>query len=346
MTQNPFSTTFSKMPEYTYISTMGPREVIDNFSYDSPSESVYKIVGVRGSGKTVAMAKIQEAIAFDGKDSGWLVYMLNPSRDMLTQMAAHLYNEDFIKEKTKSKGITFNASVMGTGAGIGYIREADDRYFDIGVEIKKMLDIVREKKKKVLILVDEVSKTEQMQVFALEFGGWLIAGYPVYFVCTGLFENVQELGNVKNLTFFRRGTTIMTKPLGLAQMSEMYREKLGVNLDTAKTMATITRGYAYAFQELGALFFKSGKKDSLETICGGLKRELFSYSYEKIWEEMSMEDRALARLLTEKDEYKREEVLKMMGEKEKNYSVYRDRLLKRGIISARQGYIGLCLPYF
>ena len=28
------------------------------------------------------------------------------------------------------------------------------------------------------------------------------------------------------------------------------------------------------------------------------------------------------------------------------YSVYRDRLIKRGILSARQGYISLALPYF
>ena len=33
-------------------------------------------------------------------------------------------------------------------------------------------------------------------------------------------------------------------------------------------------------------------------------------------------------------------------DKPTNYSVYRDRLIKRGVISARQGYISLTLPYF
>lgn len=61
---------------------------------------------------------------------------------------------------------------------------------------------------------------------------------------------------------------------------------------------------------------------------------------------MSFEDKFLIKLLTEKEEYKREEVLKLMGGKAQNYSVYRDRLLKRGIISAKQGYISLALPYF
>ena len=50
--------------------------------------------------------------------------------------------------------------------------------------------------------------------------------------------------------------------------------------------------------------------------------------------------------MTEKTEYKREEVLKLMGEQSGNYSVYRDRLIKRGILSARQGYISLALPFF
>lgn len=35
-----------------------------------------------------------------------------------------------------------------------------------------------------------------------------------------------------------------------------------------------------------------------------------------------------------------------MKDKAANYSVYRDRLIKRGILSSRQGYISLALPYF
>ena len=52
--QNPFTTTFSKTPEYTYIHTEKTEEILENFVYENPSESVYKITGVRGSGKTVA----------------------------------------------------------------------------------------------------------------------------------------------------------------------------------------------------------------------------------------------------------------------------------------------------
>ena len=49
-------------------------------------------------------------------------------------------------------------------------------------------------------------------------------------------------------------------------------------------------------------------------------------------------DRFLALLLVEKDEYKREEVLRQMGDRAGNYSMYRDRLIKRGILESRIEY--------
>ena len=297
--QNPFTTTFSKTPEYTYIHTEKTEEILENFIYDNPSESVYKITGVRGSGKTVILAKVEEELRTnESRYINWLVLDVNPARDILGQIAAMLVKAGFGSQDKKTTGI------------------------------------------------DEVSKSEEMVKFASEYGRWLRAGYPVYFVCTGLYENIQELSNVKNLTFFRRAATVKTEPLNMIRMTEMYKSKLDIDSDEAREMAKITKGYAYAFQELGVLCFKKKAGESLKDILPKLKAELFAYSYEKIWEEMTEMDRFLAGLLIDKEEYKREEVLKLMGEKAGSYSMYRDRLIKRGIIKTRQGYISLALPYF
>ena len=70
--QNPFTTTFSKIPDDSYISVEQLDEIIQNFSYETPSESVYKITGVRGSGKTVLLAKIVSTLKSDEfKDKGF-----------------------------------------------------------------------------------------------------------------------------------------------------------------------------------------------------------------------------------------------------------------------------------
>ena len=322
--QNPFTTTFSKTPEYTYIHTEKTEEILENFVYENPSESVYKITGVRGSGKTVILAKVEEELKNnENRYINWLVFDVNPTRD-----------------------INISATVLGSGGGIGYTADKSNHFFDIGVEVEEMIQNVQKKGKKILIGIDEVSKSEEMIKFASEYGRWLRAGYPVYFVCTGLYENIQELCNVKNLTFFRRATTVKTEPLNMIRMTEMYRSKLIIDVSQARELAKITKGYAYAFQELGVLCFKKKENETLEDILSKLKSELFAYSYEKIWEEMTEMDRFLAGLLTEKEEYKRDEILKLMGEKAGSYSMYRDRLIKRGILNNRQGYVSLALPYF
>ena len=343
--QNPFTTTFSKVPENTYIHTEKTDEILENFLYDNPSELVYKITGVRGSGKTVILAKVEEELKSNGnKYINWLVFDVNPTRNILGQIAAMLVKEGFGSNDKKLSGASIPATILGTGGGIGYTR--NDDFFDIGVEVETMIQAAQKKGKKILIGIDEVSKSEEMVKFASEYGRWLRAGYPVYFVCTGLYENIQELSNVKNLTFFRRATTVKTEPLNMIRMTEMYRSKLNIAGEQAQKMAKITKGYAYAFQELGVLCFKKKAEETLEDILPMLKAELFAYSYEKIWEEMTELDRFLASLLTEKEEYKREEVLKLMGERAGSYSMYRDRLIKRGILNSRQGYISLALPYF
>ena len=129
-------------------------------------------------------------------------------------------------------------------------------------------------------------------------------------------------------------------------MAEMYKSRLGVSSEAAKEMAELTCGYAFAFQELGVLSFKYRDNFCLEDVVPLLKTELFAYSYEKIWEEMTGMDKYLARCLAEKKEYKREEVLTLMESKAANYSMYRDRLIKRGIVATRHGHIALALPFF
>lgn len=338
--QNPFTTTFSKVPQFSYIPTNQFDEIIDNFSYDKPSESLYKITGVRGSGKTVILAKVEEQLA--KKD--YLVIDVNPSRDTLVQIAAKLTSLGFGIDKKISKNLSVPASVLGSGGGLGFSFE-DEKYEDVGIDLEKMIENVAKKNKKILIGIDEVSKTKEMISFALEFGKWLRAGYPVYVVCTGLYENIMELSNVKNLTFFRRATTIKTGPLNRIRMSQVYKDKLNIDVEEAIKLADITCGYAYAFQQLGILYFKKNN-ETLDDLLVDFKTELYSYSYEKIWEELSENERMFLLTMIEKREYKREEILKLLGNKENSYSVYRDRLIKKGLLIPRQSYIKLSLPYF
>ncbi|MBR6404202.1 MAG: ATP-binding protein [Eubacterium sp.] len=343
--QNPFVTTYSKIPDNSYIPTEQTIEIVENFGYERPTESVYKITGVRGSGKTVLLAKVEEEITLLNKDE-WYVYRISPARDMLQQLLARLV-EDFsgIKgSERKEKSVNISAKLLGLGGEVGIKSSKDDNYFDQGLEIEKLLKKVEASHKKILIGVDEISKKSEVIEFVSEFGTWLRAGYPIFLVCTGLYENIEQLYNVPNLTFFRRATTVMTTSLNYIKMIDIYRRYLGIETSEARKLADMTGGYAYAFQELGVISFKN-KNIKIEELKEKLKTELFAYSYEKIWEEMSDGDRKLACILIDKAEYKKEEVVSRM-DKPNNYPVYRDRLIRKGILKNKQGYIGFALPYF
>ena len=160
--QNPFTTTFSKAPEYTYIATTKTAEILDNFSYENPSESVYKITGVRGSGKTVILAKIEEELRSESnKKKGWLVLDLSPARDMLGQMAAMLHKEGFGKRNIRDAGVSVSATILGSGGGFGFSSKKENDFFDIGVEVESMLQQIQKKENRVLIGIDEISKTPE-----------------------------------------------------------------------------------------------------------------------------------------------------------------------------------------
>ena len=318
--QNPFTLTFSKVPEYTYIPTEQTDEILSGLA----SEHVFRITGVRGSGKTVMLARIEQVLRSEEKrEEGWLVFDLNPTRDMLLQTASMLEAEGFGNPEMR------DSSVSGISDAVGM-----------------MLGEAKAKGKRILFAVDEVSKTEEMTDFLSEFGKWMEESYPVYLVCTGLYENLAEVNNVKALSFFRKASTVITGPLNMVRMAEMYRLRLNVDIADARSMAALTKGYAYAFQILGVMYFKRKEDETLDDVISSFKSELYAGSYEKIWDDLTDGDRFLVRILAQKDEYKREEILPLMGVRKGNYSMYRDRLLKRGLVRARQGYISLSLPFF
>lgn len=161
-TCNPFTVTAYQVPEGTYIITENVNKIVENFSYDRPSKSIYKIVGAGGTGKTVILRMVEEKLkGMCNGESGWLFFDINANGDILKQIS-----ERFAEE------------------GVIYLPEKGRMFWDICVEVEGMLRQVQQKK--ILIAIDDVSKSPQMVKFISEYGRWLRAGYPVYFICASL----------------------------------------------------------------------------------------------------------------------------------------------------------------
>ena len=60
---NPFTLSFGKKPAQFISRITQTNEIVENFRADVPSNQIYMLTGVRGSGKTVMMTTVSNIIA-------------------------------------------------------------------------------------------------------------------------------------------------------------------------------------------------------------------------------------------------------------------------------------------
>jgi hypothetical protein len=161
----------------------------------------------------------------------------------------------------------------------------------------------------------------------------------------GLYENISALQNEKTLTFLYRAPKFAMEPLNLALIAQRYQKIFAVDETEARRMAKVTEGYPYAFQLLGYLCYN--RKSSYLDVMGEFDAYLEEFVYAKIWSELSMRDQLVLRGMCAAQDRKVGTIRKVVGMNSSEFSVYRDRLIKKGIISAPcYGQVDFVLPRF
>ena len=334
---NPFSLSFGKKP-YEYISRLEQTDTIISTFDSEPSPShVYMIKGVRGSGKTVMMSKISEYF-FEKED--WMVIELSPERDLLNSLASRLYNSSLHPNIVEAK---IDLSFFGIGVSL----KSAIQITDIDVAIEKMLSVLKKKKKKLLITIDEVVNNKSVREFASMYQIYMRQDYPIYLLMTGLYENIYNLQNEKSLTFLYRAPKLSLEPLNAGAVINSYKMIFNIPEQTAKKMYAYTNGYPFAFQVLGYLCWENGGAESLEKILPVYDQYLDEYVYSKIWSELSAVDKSLIKEMSESGSNDVTHIRKNLDMDTSSFSVYRKRLIDKGLVAADgHGRLKLLLPRF
>ena len=333
---NPFTLSFGKQP-LTYISRLEQtNEVVENFSSEPANCMMYMITGVRGTGKTVFLSHLAKKFE---KNKDWLVVDLNPERDMLNSLASQIYNNSKVKHLfIKAK---FNFSFNGIGLSI----ENDKPVNDIEIIIFKLVEYLSAKNIKLLITIDDATSNNNLKVFAHTFQALLRKDYKVFMLMTGLYENLSALQKNKSLTFLSRSSQIILNPLNLPSIKDSYQEIFNISEDDAIKMAKLTNGYAYAYQVLGYLLWNSETKTISKKILSEYDYYLKSFVYDKIWEGLSSKETEILHSTCESSDIN--EIIEKTNMDKKSFSVYRDRLIKYGVlISKQRGKVSFALPRF
>lgn len=334
--KNPYTLTFGKEPTQFIARTAQSQQVIDAFLGKPSTQQVYMITGIRGSGKTVFMTETARKIA---SQKNWISVELNPERDLLTSLAAKLSSENDLARLFQSAEI--NLSFFGFGLEV----KGAAPITEIETALQKMLLSLKKKGKYLLISIDEVTNTPQMRAFAAAFQIFLRQDLPVYLLMTGLYENVSALQNEKSLTFLYRAPKIHLGPLNIGTIAEDYRSVLGLNEQEGLALAKLTKGYSFAFQVLGYFAWENA---SNEQKAQQLSRQyLDEYAYDKVWSELSRKDRRILYGIAQVKSGRISDIRELLGLSTNELNPYRQRLIRKGIISGEErGYVRLLLPFF
>lgn len=336
--ENPFTLSFGEKP-YQYVErTASSEELIQGITSAHPAHRTFLVSGVRGSGKTVFLTSLMSKME---KLEDWIIVELNPEDEMREALAAKLYSRARLKHLFPEKEFSFSFH------GISFSLKGKNPVRNIDDLLCKMFAALKRSGKKVLICVDEVSSSPMMRCFALSFQILIRQGYDLFFLGTGLFENVSELENRKNLPFLIRASKIELQSLSLVSIASSYVKSLGVDKRKGEELARATKGYAFAFQLLGYLLFRSEERSLSEDILQEYDENLASYVYEKIWAGCSENDKRLLLAFPSDEGAETKEILAGSKLSKDSFSTYRSRLLKKGIIvSLGWGRLMLALPRF
>ena len=331
---NPFCLSFGREPDRYVERTEAFDLITETFLSDSPSINHFLMMGVRGSGKTVLMSSIANNFR---KNKEWIVVSLNPTRDLLEMFAASLYEDKDLKNYYLEASI----NVLGLEVGV----KAKQPISDIQVTLEKMISIASENGKRILIVIDDITKSDNIISFATAYQDFVSRKLPVYLIMTGLYENIYSLQRDKRCSFLMRAEQIQLKPLNKIGMKNQYMQTFGCTEEEALKMAVFTKGYSYAFQVLGYIMWN--EECTLEEAIPMFDERMSEYCYNKIWEDLSETEKNIVIYLSDKEKKKTKDVIENVITGKNSFSVIRDRLVKKGIIDgSERGYISLSLPRF
>lgn len=335
--KNPFTISFSRKPVEFVERINQTNRIIDTFNEAPVTDQIFIITGLRGSGKTVLMSSVASRLE---KTSDWYVQRCIPTKDMVHEMAVDLSSRDFFNKAQ----VQAEAGIPGIGS-VSISTEPGDTT-DV-MKIRKALKAMDKKNKKLLLVADEISDTPQMRDLSSVFQDLIGEELPVYFLGTGIPENIDALKNVKYLTFLYRAPRIEMTPLDMLSMAQRYQEVFDISDEESRTLSKLTMGYSFAFQALGYVYWDHRPVKDLSDLMPEYDRLLAANSYSKIWAELSEKQHEVCHAIAETDSHQISEIREKIGMPSNNFNGYKNRLLHQGIIAQiERGKIAFTLPRF
>ena len=335
---NPYSISFGRIPARFISRDVTVVDILDALNADEPTEMAFKLTGIRGAGKTVTLSEIERELR---EDDNWIVVDLKSGGEITNDLVSELYSrEDFITKYVDAK---LNLSAFGIGLKVSKKSPVSS----IDVALRNLIEEIAKKKKKILVVIDELRKTDAIVDFIQTFQILIRADLPIYLIVAGLYEDIESVENTDGLTFFLRAESVEMTPLSMGIIREDYRQTLGLPYETAEKLANMTKGYAFAYQVFGKYMWDAGGKEVSDLVLAQVDNALATKVYNKLWSELSETEKWYMSFIVRKEKMPVSELLELTKKTHSDWSRPRQKLKEKRIIdTSDRGEIRLLLPRF
>lgn len=337
MEKNPFTLMYGITARSVVRRDEEIERVLKSFLYDE-NIFTFLITGIRGTGKTVLLKTLENELE---RQPGWIVVTINPQGDIIRSLANRLLKLEVVQNELKKWKISINIGLLSL------TRENNTIENDPEIIVEDILNKLASIGIRVLISIDEVNETKSFKEFINLYQMLIGKDMRLYLLMTALKENVGGLTGDKSMTFLTRAPKIELEPLYLSNIALEYRETLHIDMDLAIEMAKLTNGYAFAFQVLGYLFFERKETTVNDNLIAAYDKYIWNNGYNKFWRELTDKEHQFLIGMAASKSKDRSDIIANSSMNPSMYSVYRERLLDRGLIqSVSFGKLDFTLPRF
>lgn len=317
---------------------METKEIQESLADHYPSNPLYFLLGPQGSGKSTFLRGLFDYYA---QCPDWLFVDLSGASHLLLTASSAIIDQG------RTKGLLSPSETNFFWAGEGFVLEGQEPISSPFALLTNLLNILKEKRKKVLFIIDDVVNSTELQHFLSDYQSFLRRKHLVYLLMAGTFENISKLQDEESITFLYRVPKIYLGPLPLKEIAFNYMCHLDISLEEAASLAKFTQGYAYAYLVLGLILGRNKKKTTDNEVLIEFDRTLAENAYNKIYSELTKTERRIVKSFDNDESVPTTDMIAKLGINEKSFRVFCDRLIKkRVVISDGYGLLRLALPRF
>ncbi len=340
---NPFTLKFSYIPPHYITRKALTEEIINDLEGKVPAFGGHFLTGVRGCGKSVLLAEISHEMA---KKKNWIVVDIpDPTSDIVASLARGLCRQPGLRALFTDAKLDIN--ILGIKLSVEKPEFVASNAYDA---LDLMLSTLKKVGKRVLVAIDEATYNKEIGSFSHALSAYARAEYEIYVIMTGLKENIKAIKNDKSLTFLYRAKEHELEPLNITSITATYSNVFNMPRDTAEQLAWLTKGYSFAFQVVGYIYWNElSKTDTvdIDRLLPEIDQYLAEFSYDKIWSELPTTERKVIIALAETPNGVVADVRDRLGMASGKFGVYRERLIDKGIVDgSERGRLRLRLPRF